>query len=201
MHSTQEPSEQPPRTVASRLALLEREVARLRVRDHSTAASVTPTGAASSLNVFLFSNDLDRVLSALTLATTSAAMGVPSRIFFAFWGASALRRVETRRPRSPFERLIGWMLPRGSSNLKMSQMHFGGAGTAVMKRRMRAQNLTSCDDLFGMARELRVEFRVCEMSLSLLGMTLEDLVDYPGLEPCGAATFLELSGNGQTLFI
>ncbi len=180
--------------------MLEREVARLRT-DDTTAASVAPDAIASSLNIFLFSNDLDRVLAALNLATTSAAMGAPSRIFFAFWGAAILRRAQPRRTRSAFERLIGWMVPRDLSRLRMSRLHFGGAGTAMLKRRMRAQNLTSCDELLAMARELGVEFRVCEMSLSLLGMTPDDLIEYPDLLPCGAATFLDMADRGQTLFI
>jgi peroxiredoxin family protein len=78
----------------------------------------------------------------------------------------------------------------------------GGVGTAMLRKRMKDKGVADCDDLLRMASETGVRIAVCDMSLDLLGLRLQDLVDYPGLEVCGVATFLsDALDCSATLFI
>jgi peroxiredoxin family protein len=154
----------------------------------------------SGLSLLVASGDLDKVLSALILATGAAVMGQEAHIFFTFWATAALRRPDATpaRKRSILDRLFGWLLPRGTRALALSRMHFGGAGTAMMRVRMKAKGIADCDELFAMARESGVKISVCDATMSLMGMNLDDLVDYPGIQLCGVATFLALAEKSNT---
>lgn len=133
--------------------------------------------------------DYDRVIAAMTIANSAAAMGAEVRVFLAFWAPLVLRRPKAR-PSGWFARLLAWLLPGSAEALPLSRMHLGGAGAAVMRRRMRRLGHADMGEQLAMAAELGVEILVCEQSLELLGMTMADLIDYPGLSSCGAATFV-----------
>jgi peroxiredoxin family protein len=94
------------------------------------------------------------------------------------------------------------MLPRGTKGLKLSRMNMGGVGTAMIKRRMRGKQFAGCDELLEMAKESGVQIRVCDMSMDLMGIHRDELIDYPGLEQCGVATFMETALHSRvTLFV
>jgi peroxiredoxin family protein len=165
--------------VASRLAALEARLSALEAPEHELAILAT-------------SGDLDRLLAALNLATGVAAMGGKAHIFFAFWATPALRRADAKpRKKTLVERMFGWMLPKGTGDLKLSQMHMMGMGTAMMKGRMRALNVPGLEELVQTSAELGVRFHVCSTTMELMGLTMDDLVDYPGLDVCGVASYLE----------
>ena len=67
----------------------------------------------------------------------------------------------------------------------------GGMGTVLIKRRMRNKQMADCQELLDMAKESGVQIRVCDMSMDLMGIRMDELIDYPGLEQCGVATFME----------
>jgi len=53
-----------------------------------------------------------------------------------------------------------------------------------------------------MAGELGVKIYVCEMSMDLMGLKREEMIDYPGLDYAGVAKFLEEAMNSRVqLFI
>ena len=56
----------------------------------------------------VFSGDMDRTLAAFTLATTSAAAGMRTTMFFTFWGLTALRAEKRQSPASFIDRMFGW---------------------------------------------------------------------------------------------
>jgi peroxiredoxin family protein len=94
------------------------------------------------------------------------------------------------------------MLPGGTRQLKLSRMHMAGAGTAMIRRRMKDKNFAGCEELLEAARDLGVRILVCDMSMDLLGMRMDDLIDYPGLAPCGVSTFVARAMESKvTLFI
>jgi peroxiredoxin family protein len=56
--------------------------------------------------------------------------------------------------------------------------------------------------MIAISAELGVEINVCTMSMDLLGMKSEELLDYPGMGFCGVAKFLETAAPGKlTLFL
>jgi peroxiredoxin family protein len=157
--------------------------------------------ARPGLSIVVASGDLDRLMAALVLANGAATMGQPVDMFFSFWATAALVRDPPRRGRGWFARLLGWVLPRGTRGLALSRLHLGGLGTALLSRRMKTIGIPTCAELLAMAREAGVRISVCEMTMSLMGLSLEDLVDYPGLRLCGAVTFLESAEKSTALFV
>jgi peroxiredoxin family protein len=168
----------------------------------SHPVSVSTEAAADSMSLVVFSSDLDRLLAAMTMATGAAAMGTQVTLFFTFWATSALRVRNSHRKRSFIERVLGWMLPKGFSALRLSSLDFGGLGTRMMRWRMRSKRVAGLDELLEHARELGVRIRVCEMSMDLLGMQMDDLVDYPDMQLCGVSTFMSHATTSKvTMFV
>ncbi|HLA80372.1 MAG TPA: DsrE/DsrF/DrsH-like family protein [Thermoleophilia bacterium] len=192
-------------TVLTKERTLEERIEALETALHSTGldSAATDPLAANRVCMVVFSGDLDKVLAALTMATGAAAMGTDVCLFFTFWATPVLRRAHSGHVDRPvIDRVLGRMLPRGTKGLKLSRMNMGGLGTAMIKRRMREKQFASCDELLEMARESGVRIRVCDMSMDLLGIRMDELIDYPGLEQCGVATFMEAALDScVTLFV
>jgi len=153
------------------------------------------------LSMVVFSGSLDKVLAAFIMATGAAAMGTSVTMFFTFWGTAALRK-KARVKKDFISRMFGLLLPTGADRLKLSKMNFCGAGTAMMKSLMNRKKTVTLPQLLEMAGQLEVQINICEMSMDLMGMKREEMVDYPGLEYCGVAGFLaQAQESSNTLFI
>jgi NADPH-dependent 2,4-dienoyl-CoA reductase/sulfur reductase-like enzyme/peroxiredoxin family protein/rhodanese-related sulfurtransferase/TusA-related sulfurtransferase len=166
------------------------------------AAGAAPGAAEARKTIVVFSGDLDKVLAAFVIANGALAMGDKVTLFFTFWGLSALRR----EPAAPvagkplLDRMFGWMLPAGIGRLTLSKMHMAGMGTAMMKHVMKSKNVESASQLLAKARAAGIRLVACSMSLDVMGLKPEELID--GVEIGGVATFLaESSRSNATLFI
>ena len=167
-----------------------------------TAQPCTGAGAAAhSGALVLFSNDLDKALAALIIATGMAAAGMQVSIFFTFWGLSVLRKNPGPQvKKSLLNAMFGCMLPKGAQKLALSKMHMAGLGTAMMKHVMAQQNVASLPDLLQNARSLGVKFIACDMAMGVMGITREELIDVD--EVAGVATFIaRAKESGPTLLI
>lgn len=155
------------------------------------------------LSMVVMSGDLDHQLAAFIIATGAAAMFEKVTMFFTFWATAALRDPKKASPdKDMMGSLFGMMLPKGTPDLKLSQMHMAGMGTSMLKGLMSKKGVMSLDQLIKTAGENGVEIFVCEMSMDLMGMKQEELIDYPGLKLAGVATFLGQAGTSKsTLFI
>lgn len=160
-------------------------------------------GPEPKLSMVVFSGDMDKLIAAMIIATGAMAMGMKAVLFFTFWGTAALRDPAARVGDKDFmSKMFGWMLPKGRNKLALSKMHMAGMGTAMLKNLMRKKNAPSLDQLFEIAAQLGVEIKVCEMSMDLMGFKREEIIDYPNIEYCGVATFLQEARNSQVqLFI
>ena len=84
----------------------------------------------------------------------------------------------------------------------LSKLDFGGAGRGMIKHRMKQLGICGLPELVELAGELGVEITACEMSMSLMGIHEEDLIDYPHLEVAGVASFLDSAARSATnLFV
>ena len=151
--------------------------------------------------IIVFSGDLDKVMASFVIANGAAAMGDDVTMFFTFWGLNVLRRPEKVRVKKGFlQAMFGWMMPRGADRLGLSKMNFGGMGATMMKMVMRQQNVSSLPELFQMAREQGIKMIACTMSMDVMGIREEELVE--GLEFAGVATYLgEADEANVNLFI
>jgi peroxiredoxin family protein len=147
--------------------------------------------AEDKCSLVVFSGDLDKVLASFVIATGAVAMGMDAVMFFTFWGGKDI-----------MSKMFGAMLPKGTSQTKLSQMNMGGMGTAMMKSLMKKKNVASLEQMLEMAEELGVRIFVCEMSMDLMGFKREEMIDYKNIEFCGVARFLEEAANSKVqLFI
>jgi peroxiredoxin family protein len=201
----------PPRetNIDERLALLEsemKELARRALHQSSELDSlsnvVRNSGQQDKLSLIVFSGSLDRLIAAFVLATGAAAMGMQVSMFFTFWATAALRRDAAALKKTLLERMFGWMLPKGVKKLPLSQMNMAGGGPAMIRYIMKKKGVASVEDMIDIAAELGVELNVCTMSMDLLGLKPEELLDYPNRCFCGVAKFLETAAPGKlTLFV
>jgi NADPH-dependent 2,4-dienoyl-CoA reductase/sulfur reductase-like enzyme/peroxiredoxin family protein/rhodanese-related sulfurtransferase/TusA-related sulfurtransferase len=151
--------------------------------------------------VIVFSNDLDRALASFVIANGALATGKKVTMFFTFWGLSVIKRREKVKVRKDFlGRMFGMMLPGHADALKLSQMHFGGFGSWLMKKRMQAFQVDQLEAMMESARKAGVRMTACQMSMELMGVAREELMD--GVEQGGVASYLEAAGSaGINLFI
>ncbi len=172
------------------------------MQPHETSGGLGPL-REDKLSIVVFSGDLDKLLAAMIIAVGAAAMEMKVVLFFTFWGTTALRNPKARvRDKNLMSRLFGWMLPSGHRELKLSKMNMGGMGTAMIRKLMKEKGAPDLGTLFAQAMELGVKIYVCEMSMDLMGFKHEELIDYPGLEYVGVATFMaEASTSSNQLFI
>jgi peroxiredoxin family protein len=155
-----------------------------------------------SMAMVCWSNDLDRVWPVLILATTAAASGLDVKIFFTFWGLRVLQKNDKRLTGQNWMQKGESVVDRGGTDhLKLGKIHFGGAGTTMIKKLAKSYNVASPSELMEMAQALGVKLYPCQMTMDLYGFTKEDFID--GLEgPLGAASFIDMAADADiTLFI
>ncbi len=155
------------------------------------------------MSLVVFSGDLDRVLAAFILAVGAAAMYERVVMFFTFWGIAALRdRKKKVKKDRLVSRMFGKMLPAGAGKLPVSKMNMFGIGAAMIKSLMKEKHVLSLEELIGNAADFGVEIVVCEMSMDLMGFSIDEMIDYPNVSLAGAAKFLqEASESRVSLFL
>lgn len=151
--------------------------------------------------IVVFSDDLDKALATFVIANGAAALGKQVTLFFTFWGLNILRKREGQASRKGIqERLFGWMMPRGSSRLSLSRMNLFGIGSRMIKSRMASKNIASLERMIEEARAQGVEMVACQMSMDLMGLKREELID--GVEVGGVASYLSRTeGSSLNLFL
>jgi peroxiredoxin family protein len=152
------------------------------------------------VSLVVFSGDLDKVLAGFVIATGAAAVGMEVSLFFTFWGLSALKKGRRFRGKNLLEKAFALLTPGGSQSLGLSQQNFAGVGARLMRKMMRDKQIASLEELVQMARELGVRFVACQMSMDVMGITRDELLD--GIEVGGVATFLgDAARSKAALFI
>jgi peroxiredoxin family protein len=156
----------------------------------------------NKLTIIAWGGNLDRIWPTTILATTAAASGMESSVFFTFWGLFAIVKPEARITGDNWmQKMMSAMNPGSAQKAKLSQYNFAGAGPAMFKRLADDHQVAKPDELIALAQDLGVRLIPCQMTMDLLGLKREDLID--GLEePIGAATaLLEMKEAAVSLFI
>ena len=176
----------------------------MKVRAGGKKDTVDPNLGADTregMSFVVFSGDMDKVLAAFIIANGALAMGQPVRMFFTFWGLNALRRSNPpKAERKALDKMFKMMMPSGPDDLKLSQMNMGGAGTAMIKKVMKDHDVQPVSELIKSAMASGAELTACTMTMDLLGITPEDLIE--GVNYGGVASFIAASNkSASTLFI
>ena len=157
--------------------------------------------APKGKTIIVFDGDMDKVLASFVIANGALAMGRPVTMFFTFWGLTALHKTEkVPVKKSLIEKMFGFMLPRGAGKLKLSKMNMGGMGTAMMQGIMKDKNIDSLETMMKKAMENGVKIIACSMSMDVMGIHPEELID--GVEIGGVGTYLgDAEESDVNLFI
>lgn len=162
----------------------------------------TYTGSAGdNKNLIVFSGDLDKAIASFIIANASAAMGRKVSMFFTFWGLNILRKPKKVSVKKDFiSKMFGMMMPRGSKKLGLSKMNMMGMGPKMIRGVMKRKNVSSLESLMQSAIDNGVELIACTMSMDIMGIKMEELID--GVKPGGAAAMLaNAEESDMSLFI
>lgn len=151
--------------------------------------------------MIIFDGDLDKAIAAFIIATGAAAMGNKVHMFFTFWGLSIIRKEHAPKVKKDFMgKMFGFMLPKSSKKLSLSQMNFAGAGPKMIRSLMKKHGVSSLEELIKQAIDMGVELTACQMSMDLMGLKKEELID--GVAIGGVASMLNDNDNSNmNLFI
>ena len=151
--------------------------------------------------IVLFSGDYDKAMAAYIIANGAAAYDHEVTIFHTFWGLNALRKDENIEVKKGFmEKMFGKMMPRGADKMGLSKMNFAGFGPKMIKDVMKKHNAMPLPDLVEMAKEQDVKLEACTMTMDLLGLQKEELLE--GIDYAGVAAYLGDAEDGNVnLFI
>ena len=149
----------------------------------------------------MFSDDLDKALATFVLANGAAATGQKVTIFFTFWGLNVIKKSDKPRvAKNIYGKMFEMMLPSCSKKLKLSKMNMGGIGSRMMRHIMKKNQIHSLEELRQQALENGVEFIACQMSMDVMGVKKEELLEEVTIG--GVATYMERADNANVnLFI
>jgi NADPH-dependent 2,4-dienoyl-CoA reductase/sulfur reductase-like enzyme/peroxiredoxin family protein/rhodanese-related sulfurtransferase/TusA-related sulfurtransferase len=151
--------------------------------------------------LLVFSGDLDKAIASFIIANGAASMGKKVTMFFTFWGLNILRkpnRVKVKK--GMLDRIFGRMMPRGSKKLKLSNMNMLGMGSKMIRMVMKKKNISSLEELIQAAIDSGIEIVACQMSMDVMGLRKEELID--GVKVGGVGYYLgEAEDSNVNLFI
>lgn len=157
--------------------------------DASAPEGTTVVSGESEKTIVVFSGDMDKVMAAFIIANGAAAMGKKVTMFFTFWGLAALRkRPAPKVSKGLIEHAFGIMLPKGVAHMGISKWNMGGMGGAMMRWVMKQKNVDTLQDLMDTAMKNGVTIQACSMSMDVMGIKEEELID--GIEIVGVGTYL-----------
>ncbi|MDD2903852.1 MAG: DsrE/DsrF/DrsH-like family protein [Syntrophales bacterium] len=141
---------------------------------------------------------LDMAYPPLILATAAAAMDMEAAIFFTFYGLDIVKKKKLSNLKVP--PLANPAMPVPMPNIIGMLPGMTRMATWMMKDWMKKGGVPSIPDLLDFAKENGVRLIVCQMSMDVLGIKKEELID--GLEFSGAAAYLDYAADADiTLFV
>ncbi len=171
------------------------------IRKEKEEDSPQAAGRKNDKTMVVFSNDLDKAIASFIIANGAASMGRNVTMFFTFWGLNILRKHDKVSVKKDlFAKMFGFMMPRGSKKLSLSKMNMGGMGAKMIRHIMKNKNVSSLEELIQMAVANGVNLVACNMSMDVMGIKKEELID--GVKIGGVATFLgSAEESDMSLFI
>lgn len=170
-------------------------------KQEKTAPHASVQNKADNKTLIVFSDDLDKALASFVIANGAASTGKKVTMFFTFWGLNVIKKQQKPAvSKDIFGKMFGWMLPAHSGKLKLSKMNMGGAGSWMMRLIMKQKRIDSLESLIQQAVDNGVEMIACTMSMDVMGVQKEELMDNVTLG--GVASYLERAEEANVnLFI
>ncbi|GFN29942.1 FAD-dependent oxidoreductase [Paenibacillus xylaniclasticus] len=167
----------------------------------AAVSAAAPQPEKDGATFIVFDGSLDKAIASFILANGAAAAGKKVTMFFTFWGLNMLRKASAPPVQKTIvERMFGWMMPQGSKKLPMSNMQMLGIGPKMIRAVMKSKNIASLEELMDTAKRQGVEIVACQMSMDVMGIKREELID--GITVGGVGYYLgQADKAGTNLFI
>ena len=146
--------------------------------------------AEDKLTLGVMKGDLDYTIAAFIIALGAAAYDMEVDMFFTFWATAALRDPKKTAKKNLLDKMFGWMLPKGTPKLPLSKMQMMGIGPKMIRSVMKMHKASSLEELMAEAGKMGVRIHVCTMSMDVMGIKKEELIDYPHMDFVGVGTFV-----------
>jgi CoA-disulfide reductase len=166
-----------------------------------TEAPVPTVENKDGATLVVFSGELDKAIASFIIATGAAAMGKKVTMFFTFWGLNILKKQGAPKvEKAGLEKMMSMMMPNGPTDLPLSKMNMGGLGSKMIQHVMKEKNVDDIQTLMQNALDTGVNLVACTMSMDVMGIKQEELID--GVKLGGVATYLgDAEQAGLNLFI
>jgi peroxiredoxin family protein len=151
---------------------------------------------AKRLAIIAEHGTLDAAYPPFILATAAVAMDMEAAIFFTFYGLEILKKGKVDKLQvSP---IANPAMPQPVSGISIPNIlgmlpGMTAVATGMMNGWMRKANVAKLSELMEIAVEMDVRMIACQMTMDVMGIKKEDLID--GIEIGGAATFLEFASE------
>ncbi len=146
---------------------------------------------AKRLAIIASHGSMDMAYPPFILGTAAAAMDMEVAIFFTFYGLQILKKGKIDKLRvAP---IANPAMPIPMPNILGMLPGMTAMATMMMNRSMKKAKVAKLSELLEMSKEMGVRLIGCQMTMDVLGIKKEDLID--GLEIGGAATFLEFASH------
>jgi len=151
--------------------------------------------SGKKLGIIATKGTLDWAYPPFILASTAAALGYETQIFFTFYGLQLMRK-DLNLKVSPLGN-PGMPMPMGMDKwfpvLGTALPGMEAVMTSMMKAKMKSKGVASVEELRELCIEAEVKMVACQMTVDLFDFTHDNFID--GLEYGGAATFFEFAGE------
>ncbi|MBI2962638.1 MAG: DsrE/DsrF/DrsH-like family protein [Deltaproteobacteria bacterium] len=136
---------------------------------------------------------MDMAYPPLILASTALSMDWEGAIFFTFYGLDIIKKAKLEHLKVPS--LANPAMPLPVPNIIGALPGMTAMATMMMKSWIKKANVATVPELVNVCREGGVHLYGCQMTMDLMGVTKEELID--GVEVCGAASFLEYAAEAD----
>lgn len=148
----------------------------------------------------VISGNLDTTIAAFIIALGATAYDIRVNMFFTFWATAALRDPGKKVKKGLLDKMFGWMLPSGSKKLPLSKMQMGGVGPQMIRSVMKSRGAKSLEDLLKEAAECGIVLNICTMSMDIMGLKEEEMIDYPHMNFVGVGSFIDMMSDARHCF-
>lgn len=156
-----------------------------------------PRQTAKRLAIISMHGTLDMAYPPLILATAAAAMDMEVTIFFTFYGLEIVKK--NKADHLKVAPIANPAMPVPVPNIIGMLPGMTYAATGMMNNWMKKAHVAKLSELLDIAIESGVKLIACQMTMDVMGVKPEDLID--GVEIGGAATFLDFASDNAVSLV
>jgi len=145
------------------------------------------------LAIIATKGSLDWAYPPFILASTAAALGYETEIFFTFYGLKLLQKKLDLQVTSLGNPAMPMPMPVPVIIQALPGMQ--AFMTTMMKNKMKAKGVASIEELRELCLEAEVKMVACQMTVDLFEFQTSEFID--GIEYAGATTFFDFAGDAD----